>query len=132
METYELHVCQNGDWRNLKTFEARQAAMSASIELERARRFSAVKIFKLALDPEVTGNTKKLIHRWSAEADKKVKDREVDDNIDRQKQERRKVHEKRKLARERRKKEIRNYVLLAGLSITLVFGLAILSMLPSL
>ena len=127
---YELHVCQNGKWKRLKTFEARQDAMSAAIELEVARRFSGVKIFKLAFDPEVMGNTKKVIHRWSAEVDRKVKDREFDDNIDRQKQERRKIHEKRKLARERRKKEIRNRVLLAGLSITLVLALAILSALP--
>ena len=127
---YELHVCQDGKWKRLKTFEARQDAMSASIELEVARRFSGVKIFKLAFDPEVMGNTKKVIHRWSAEADRKVKDRELDDNIDRQKQERRKIHEKRKLARERRKKEIRNRVLLAGLSLTLALALAILSTLP--
>ncbi len=127
---YELHVCQDGKWKRLKTFEARQDAMSASIELEVARRFSGVKIFKLAFDPEVMGNTKKVIHRWSAEADRKVKDREIDDNIDRRKQERRKIHEKRMLARERRKKEIRNYVLLAGLSVILVLALAMLSMLP--
>ena len=127
---YELHVCQDGKWKRLKTFEARQDAMSASIELEVARRFSGVKIFKLAFDPEVMGNTKKVIHRWSAEADRKVKDREIDDNIDRRKQERRKIHEKRKLARESRKKEIRNYVLLAGLSVILVLALAMLSMLP--
>ena len=127
---YELHVCQDGKWKRLKTFEARQDAMSASIELEVARRFSGVKIFKLAFDPEVMGNTKKVIHRWSAEADRKVKDREIDDNIDRRKQERRKIHEKRKLAREGRKKEIRNYVLLAGLSVILVLALAMLSMLP--
>ena len=127
---YELHVCQDGKWKRLKTFEARQDAMSASIELEVARRFSGVKIFKLAFDPEVMGNTKKVIHRWSAEVDRKVKDREIDDNIDRQKQERRKIHEKRKLARERRKKEIRNRVLLAGLSLTLALALAILSTLP--
>ena len=127
---YELHFCQDGKWKRLKTFEARQDAMSASIELEVARRFSGVKIFKLAFDPEVMGNTKKVIHRWSAEVDRKVKDREFDDNIDRQKQERRKIHEKRKLARERRKKEIRNRVLLAGISITLVLALAILSALP--
>jgi type IV secretory pathway VirB10-like protein len=127
---YELHVCQDGEWKRLKTFEARKAAMSASIELERARRFSAAKIFKLAYDPEVMDHAKKLIHRWSADDDRKVKDKEIDDNIDRQKQERRKIHEKRKLARERRKKEIRNYVLLAGLSITLVLALAVLSMLP--
>lgn len=127
---YELHVCQDGKWKRLKTFEARQDAMSASIELEVARRFSGVKIFKLAFDPEVMGNTKKVIHRWSAEVDRKVKDREIDDNIDRQKQERRKIHEKRKLARERRKKEIRNRVLLAGLSLTLALALAILSALP--
>ncbi|MCH9012151.1 MAG: hypothetical protein IIA68_03690 [Proteobacteria bacterium] len=127
---YELHVCQDGKWKRLKTFEARQDAMSASIELEVARRFSGVKIFKLAFDPEVMGNTKKVIHRWSAEVDRKVKDRELDDNIDRQKQERRKIHEKRKLARERRKKEIRNRVLLAGLSLTLALALAILSALP--
>ena len=127
---YELHVCQDGKWKRLKTFEARQDAMSASIELEVARRFSGVKIFRLAFDPEVMGNTKKVIHRWSAEADRKVKDRELDDNIDRQKQERRKIHEKRKLARERRKKEIRNRVLLAGLSLTLALALAILSTLP--
>ena len=125
-----MHVCQDGKWKRLKTFEARQDAMSAAIELEVARRFSGVKIFKLAFDPEVMGNTKKVIHRWSAEVDRKVKDREFDDNIDRQKQERRKIHEKRKLARERRKKEIRNRVLLAGLSITLVLALAILSALP--
>ena len=127
---YELHVCQDGKWKRLKTFEARQDAMSASIELEVVRRFSGVKIFKLAFDPEVMGNTKKVIHRWSAEADRKVKDREIDDNIDRRKQERRKIHEKRMLARERRKKEIRNYVLLAGLSVILVLALAMLSMLP--
>ncbi len=127
---YELHVCQNGEWKRLKTFEARQDAVSASIELEVARRFSGVKIFKLAFDPEAMGNTKKVIHRWSAEADRKVKYREIGDNIDRQKQERRKIHEKRKLARERRKKEIRNYALLVGLSITLVLALAILSTLP--
>ena len=127
---YELHVCQDGKWKRLKTFEARQDAMSASIELEVARRFSGVKIFKLAFDPEVMGNTKKVIHRWSAEADRKVKDREIDDNIDRRKQERRKIHEKRKLAREGRKKEIRHYVLLAGLSVIRVLALAMLSMLP--
>ena len=126
---YELHVCQNGEWKRLKTFEARQDAMSASIELEGARRFSGVKIFKLDLDSGVVGNTKKMIHRWSEEADRKVKDREIDDNIDRQKQERRKIHEKRKLVKERRKKNIRNYVLLAGLSMTLILALAILSML---
>jgi hypothetical protein len=124
---YELHVCRDGEWKRLKTFEARQDAMSASIELEGARRFSGVKIFKLAYDPEVMGNTKKVIHRWSAEADRKFKDREIDDNIDRQKQERRKIHKKRKLAIERRKKEIRNYILLAGLSMTLILALAILS-----
>ena len=126
---YELHVCQDGEWKRLKTFEARQDAMSASIELEGARRFSGVKIFKLDLDSGVVGNTKKMIHRWSEEADRKVKDREIDDNIDRQKQERRKIHEKRKLVKERRKKNIRNYVLLAGLSMTLILALAILSML---
>ena len=126
---YELHVCQDGEWKRFKTFEARQDAMSASIELEGARRFSGVKIFKLDLDSGVVGNTKKMIHRWSEEADRKVKDREIDDNIDRQKQERRKIHEKRKLAKERRKKNIRNYVLLAGLSMTLILALAILSML---
>ncbi|MCH8138854.1 MAG: hypothetical protein IH926_07875 [Proteobacteria bacterium] len=124
---YELHVCQDGKWKRLKTFEARQDAMSASIELERARRFSGVKIFELAYDPAVMGNTKKAIHRWTAEADRKVKDKEFSDNIDRQKQERRKIREKRKLERERRKKEIRNYVLLGGLSITLILALAMLS-----
>ena len=127
---YELHVCQDGKWKRLKTFEARQDAMSASIELEVARRFSGVKIFELAYDPAVMSNTKKAIHRWTAEADRKVKDKEFSDNIDRQKQERRKIREKRKLERERRKKEIRNYILLAGLSVILVLALAMLSMLP--
>ena len=123
---YELHVCQDGKWKRLKTFEARQDAMSASIGLEGARRFSGVKIFKLGYDPKVMGNAKKVIHRWSVDADRKVKDREIDDNIDRQKQERRKIHDKRRLASERRKKEVRNYVLLAGISMTLILALAIL------
>ena len=67
---YELHVCQNGTWKKLKTFEARQEAMSASIEIERARSFSGVKIFELAFDSSAMGNTKKAIHRWTEEADR--------------------------------------------------------------
>ncbi len=124
---YELHACQNGMWKRLKTFEARQDAMSASIELEAARRFSEVKIFELVFDPAVMKNTKKAIHRWSAEADRKVKDRELGDNIDRQKLVRRKIRKKRMLESERRKKEIRTYVLLGGLSVTLILALATLS-----
>ena len=127
---YELHACQHGNWKKLKTFEARQDAMSASIELERAGRFSGVKIFKLDYDPAVMGNTKKAIHRWSAETDRQVKDQEFGEHIDRQKQERRRIREKTKLERARRKKEIRNYVLLGGLAVTLISALAILSTLP--
>ncbi|MCH8035612.1 MAG: hypothetical protein IIC53_00635 [Proteobacteria bacterium] len=124
---YELHVCQNGNWKRLKTFEARQEAMSASIEIERARSFSGVKIFELAFDSSAMGNTKKAIHRWTAEADRKVKDREFDDNVDRQKQERQKVYKKRKLESEKRKKAIRNYVLIGGLAVTLILALVTLS-----
>jgi hypothetical protein len=124
---FELQVCQSGEWKRLNTFEARRDAMSAAIELERAKRYSGIKIFRLAFDEDRMANTKKLVHIWSEEADRKVKDKELEEHIDRQREERRKIREKKKIELEKRKKKIRNYILVSSLSITLILCFAILS-----
>ena len=126
---FELHVCQSGEWKRLNTFDARRDAMSASIELERANRYSGIKILSVAFDEDKMANTKKLIHMWSKEADRKVKGKEVEENIDRQRDERRKIRDKRKIELEKRKKNTRNIILVSSLSIVLILCFVILSVL---
>ena len=75
---FELHVCQSGEWKRLNTFDARRDAMSASIELERAKRYSGIKILSVAFDEDRMTDTKKLIHMWSEEADRKAKGKELE------------------------------------------------------
>ena len=126
---FELHVCQSGEWKRLNTFGARRDAMSASIELERAKRYSGIKILSVAFDEDRMADTKKLIHMWSEEVDRKAKGKELDENIDRQREERRKIRDKRKIELEKRKKNTRNFILVSSLSIVLILCFVILSVL---
>ncbi len=126
---FELHVCQSGEWKRLNTFGARRDAMSASIELERAKRYSGIKILSVAFDEDRMADTKKLIHMWSEEVDRKAKGKELEENIDRQREERRKIRDKRKIELEKRKKNIRNIILVSSLSIVLILCFVILSVL---
>ncbi len=126
---FELHVCQSGEWKRLNTFDARRDAMSASIELERAKRYSGIKILSVAFDEDKMADTKKLIHMWSEEADRKAKGKELEENIDRQREERRKIRDKRKIELKKRKKNTRNFILVSSLSIVLILCFVILSVL---
>lgn len=126
---FELHVCQSGEWKRLNTFDARRDAMSASIELERAKRYSGIKILSVAFDEDKMADTKKLIHMWSEEVDRKAKGKELEENIDRQREERRKIRDKRKIELEKRKRNTRNFILVSSLSIALILCFVILSVL---
>ncbi len=114
---FELHVCQNGDWRRLDTYEERGSAMSASIELENSGKFSGIKVFREAFDPDQMTTVKKLIHSWWEEVEKKAKQNQVDDNIKRQKRFRRKIFQKREQEKRTRKELIQNYIVLSCVSI---------------
>ncbi len=114
---FELHVCQNGDWRRLDTYEERGSAMSASIELENSGKFSGIKVFREAFDPDQMTTVKKLIHTWWEEIAKKAKQDKVEDNIERQKKFRRKIFKKREREKTSRKELIQNYIVLTCVSL---------------
>ena len=114
MERFELHVCANGKWLRFEAFENRQDAMSASISLETSRRFPGVKIFKTAYDKGAMTAVKKLIHRWSEESELKEIDARFDENLERQRHERRRIRIQREKKLAQRRQTIRNYCFLAG------------------
>lgn len=120
---FELHVCQGGVWKRLKSFDGRHDAMSAAFELERSRQYSGAKVFELALDPQGVDTKKKLLHRWSAEDDSRAAQQEREENFDRQRQHRRQIHAKRKIESEKHKKQVRNIIALSSLSLILLSGI---------
>ncbi len=94
MAHFELHVCRNGNWNRLETFEDRDAAMSAAIRIEHDRSQSGVKIIKEVFNETSKAFEAKLIHKWSNEGEKKARDRETDQNLERQRQQRRMIRER--------------------------------------
>ncbi len=121
---FELHVCQGGAWKKRKTFDSRPDAMSAAFELERSRQCSGAKVFELAYDPEGMATKRKLLHRWSAEDDKRAAQREMEGSFDRQRQYRSQIRTKRSIEIGERKKRVRNIVFLSSLSLIVVFAFA--------
>ena len=91
--------------------------MSASIELENSGKFSGIKVFREAFDPDQMTTVKKLIHTWWEEVEKKAKQNQVDDNIKRQKRFRRKIFQKREQEKRTRNELIQNYIVLSCVSI---------------
>ena len=94
MAHFELHVCRNGNWKRLETFEDRDTAMSAAIRIEHDRSQSGVKIIKEVFNETSKAFEAKLIHKWSDEGEKKARDRETDQNLERQRQQRRMIRER--------------------------------------
>ena len=129
MEHFELHVCAKGKWIRFETFENRQDAMSASISLETSRRFPGVKVFKTAYDQGAMSTVKKLIHRWSEETGLKEIDARFEENLERQRHERRRIRIQRDNKSAQRRKTIRNYCFLAGALFTTVAAAAALAVL---
>ncbi len=91
--------------------------MSASIELENSGKYSGIKVFREAFDPDQMITVKKLIHTWWEDVEKKVKQDEIEGNIKRQKQFRRKIFKKREKEKRTRKELIQNYIVLTCVSI---------------
>jgi hypothetical protein len=119
---FELHVCQGGEWKRLKTFDSRRDAMSAELELERSRKCSGAKVFELVYDSQNIDTKKKLIHRWSAEDDARAAQHEVDENLDRQRQLRRQIRAQQKAESKGWKKQVWIIVVVSSLSLILVTG----------
>ena len=121
---FELQVYQDGKWKRLKTFDGRHDAMSAAFELERGRQCSGTKVMELSHDPEAMAAKKKILHRWSAEDDSRAVKQEREENFERQRQHRSQIRAKRKIENERRKKQVRNIIVLSSLTLIFVAGFA--------
>ncbi len=110
MANFELHVCQNGYWRRLETFEDRDGAMSASIKSEHSQRYAGVKIIREVYDERDRVFKTKLIHKWSERFEKTAKDREVDQNLERQRLVRKKLRQQASAKKEGWQTKIWNYL----------------------
>ena len=126
MAQFELHVCRNGNWKRLKSFEDRDAAMSAAIRIEHDSSQSAVKIVREVYNESSKVFETKLIHKWSHEADKKAHDREIDDNLERQRLERRKIRERTRSNKPGWQATIKKLLVISATAVTAVTGVVVL------
>ncbi len=126
MANFELHVCQNGYWRRLDSFEDRDAAMSASIKSEHSRRYSGVKIIREVYDERDRVFKTKLIHKWSENFERKAKDREVDRNLERQRLMRKKLRQQAPVKKEGWQTNIWNYLVFTATAVMALGGAAVL------
>ena len=126
MAHFELHVCRNGNWKRLETFEDRDAAMSAAIRIEHDRSQTGVKIVKEVFNEGSKAFETKLIHKWSDEVEKKARDREIDQKLARQRQQRRKIREQAQSNNQGWQTRIKNYLVFAATAATAVAGVGVL------
>ena len=126
MGHFELHVCQNEVWKRLETFEDRDAAMSASIKSENSQRYSGVKVIREIYDERDRIFKTKLIHKWSADFEKKAKNREVDQNLERQRLERKKLRQQASAKKDGRQTNIWNYLVFTATAAMALGGTVVL------
>jgi hypothetical protein len=122
MANFELHVCQNGYWRRLDTFENRDAAMSASINSEHSQRYSGVKVVREVYDERDRVFKTKLVHKWSETFEKTAKDREVDQNLERQRLLRKKLRQQASAKKESWQTKIWNYLVFTATGVMALGG----------
>lgn len=126
MSKFELHVCRNGNWKRLKTFEDRDAAMSAAIGIEHDRTHSAAKVVREVYNESSKVFETKLIHKWSEEAQKKAQDREIDGNLERQRLERRKIRQRAQSNEPGWQATIKKFLVITATAVTAVTGVVVL------
>jgi Flp pilus assembly protein TadB len=126
MAQFELHVYRNGNWKRLKSFEDRDGAMSAAIRIKRDRSQSGVKIVRETYNESSKVFETKLIHKWSHEAEKKAHDREIDENHERQRLERRKIRERARSNQSGWQATIKNFLVIAATAATAITGVIVL------
>ncbi len=122
MANFELHVCQNGHWRRLETFEDRDAAMSASINSEHSQRYSGVKVVREVYDERDRVFKTKLVYKWSETFEKTAKDREVDQNLERQRLLRKKLRQQASAKKESWQTKIWRYLVFTASGIMALGG----------
>ncbi len=128
MANFELHVCQNGFWKRLETFEDRDAAISASIKLEHSQRYSGVKVVRETYDERDRVFKTKLVHKWSEDFDKKAKDREIDRNLERRRLERKKLQQQAPAKKAIWQTKIWNYLVFTATAVMALGGVIALMM----
>ncbi len=122
MANFELHVCQNGHWKRLETFEDRDAAVSASINSEHSQRYSGVKVIREVYDERDQVFKTKLVYKWSETFEKTAKDREVDQNLERQRLLRKKLRQQASAKKERWQTKIWHYLVFTATGVMALGG----------
>ncbi len=128
MANFELHVCQNGLWKRLETFEDRDAAMSAAFKSEHSQRYSEVKVVRETYDERDRVFKTKLVHKWSEDLDKKAKDREIDRNLERRRLERKKLRQQASAKKAIWQTKIWNYLVFTATAVMALGGVIALMM----
>ena len=126
MAQFELHVCRNGNWKRLENFEDRDAAMSAAIGIEHDRIHSGLKVIKEVFNESSKVFEAKLIHKWSEEVEQNVRNREINQNLERQRQQRRKIRQHARSNEPGWKARIKNYLVIAATAVTAITGVVVL------
>ena len=100
--------------------------MSASIKSEHSQRYSGVKIIREVYDERDRVFKTKLIHKWSENFERKAKDREVDQNLERQRLLRKKLRRQAPVKKEGWQTNIWNYLVFTATAVMALGGAAAL------
>ena len=126
MANFELHVCRNGNWKRLETFEDRGTAMSTAIRIEHDRIHSGLKVIKEVFNEGSKAFETQIIHKWSAQAERSAHNREVDENLERQRQQRRKIRQRARSNKPSWRTRIMAYLVFTATAVTAIAGVAVL------
>ena len=126
MANFELHVCRNGNWKRLETFEDRGTAMSAAIGIEHDRIHSGLKVIKEVFNEGSKTFETQLIHKWSERAEQGARNREVEQNLERQRQQRREIRQRAQSNEPSWRTRIMSYLVFTATAVTAIAGVVVL------
>ncbi len=128
MTHFELHVCRNGNWKRLENFEDRDAVMSAAIRIEQDRSHSALKVIREVFNESSKVFETKLLHKWSDQAVLDARNRETDQSLERQRQQRQMIRQRTRSNKPGWKARIKYHLAIAATAIAAIAGVVALMM----
>lgn len=126
MTQFELHVCRNGNWKRLENFEDRDAVMSAAIKIEQDRIHSGLKVIREVFNESSKVFETKLLHKWSEQAEQDARIRKMDQNLERQRQQRRTIRQRARSNQPGWKARIKYHLVIATTAIAAIAGVVVL------
>jgi hypothetical protein len=96
--------------------------VSASINSEHSQRYSGVKVIREVYDERDQVFKTKLVYKWSETFGKTAKDREVDQNLERQRLLRKKLRQQASAKKERWQTKIWHYLVITATGVMALGG----------